>query len=563
MPPPRNEIQFHLGYADSKTLYQQGLEALTTEDALHNANPAHWLPAYCAHALHNFSEEHLSILANPDTLASFNTEVVDPLLNSETSKAQEYLQGLLATADDGFIPVLRRRPVPLTDGPPDDEYIVSLNIASLPYTHLYIDHVYRKIAELATLLAGSDLPKSPLGWVRLQTLQSYDGRDVPGNFNPTTQTVVATNKFNVLSRSNLRPMSKDVLETLLILDFKAQGRGRRFQYATYGPPAPEGGRTIKQYAVRLAPATQAAAGPEGSAPPATLVPPQYGAYFCSSSMLEPLKRYGINPKTRSRDGFAVKLQPLASCDQQAIADVLANSTLRGSQADTLLLVDIPSTRGSHTWTLTCNGLLGTHNAPIPSFHFHSAWQHPTKPMWTNPERYRSSSTPTQPTYFYILNVQADGRLAAHLRETPAPHILEEDAEPNEDLAGNDFTYSQETTTAFQELLALIDSNTRELPSVLSPTHYAALTQLPLTYPWARLVLDLKELFSPLTATCSRASLPITCRVTPLLTRVLSSQVFSSILRSSSCLSSPPMMPMTHRPFFTTRKFTTLNSGTRT
>ena len=71
--------------------------------------------------------------------------------------------------------------------------------------------------------------------------------------------------------------------------------------------------------------------------------------------------------------------------------------------------------------------------------------------------------------------------------------MEEDAEPNEDLAGNDFTYSQDTTAAFQELLKLIDSNTRELPSVLSPKHYAALTQLPLTYPWARLVLDLKEL----------------------------------------------------------------------
>ena len=219
-------------------------------------------------------------------------------------------------------------------------------------------------------------------------------------------------------------------------------------------------------------------------------------------MLEPLKRYGINPKTRSRDGFAVKLHPLASCDTQAIADALAHSTLRGPLADTLLLVDIPSTRGSHTWTLTPNGLLGTHNAPIPPFHFHSAWQHPAQPMWTNPERYGSSSTPAPPTYFSapaptvredILNVQADSRLAAHLRETPAPHILEEDAEPNEDLAGNDFTYSQETTTAFQELLKLIDSNTRELPSVLSPKHYAALTQLPLTYPWARLVLDLKEL----------------------------------------------------------------------
>ena len=432
-----------------------------------------WLPAYCAHALHNFSEEHLSVLANPDTLASFNTEVVDPLLKSETSKAQEYLQGLIATADDGFIPVLRRRPVPLTDGPPDDEYIVSLNIASIPNTHLYIDHVYRKIAELATLLAGSDIPKSPLGWVRLQTLQSYDGRDVPGNVHPTTQTVVATNKFSVLSRSNLRPMSKDVLETLLLLDFKAQGRGRRFQYAAYGPPAPDGGHTIKQYAVRLAPANQAAVGPEGSAPPATLVPPQYGAYFCSSSMLEPLKRYGINPKTRSRDGFAVKLQPLASCDQPAIADVLPYVGHKLIPSSWLIsLVHGAPTRGP--WLPMVSSAL-----IMRLFLRFTSTQPAAKPMWTNPERYRSSSTPAPPTYLStpvptvredILNVQADGRLAAHLRETPAPHILEEDAEPNEDLAGDDFTYSQETTTAFQELLTLIDSNTKELPSVLSPSH---------------------------------------------------------------------------------------------
>ena len=89
-------------------------------------------------------------------------------------------------------------------------------------------------------------------------------------------------------------------------------------------------------------------------------------------------------------------------------------------------------------------------------------------MWTNPERHRSSSTPAPPTYFSapaptvredILNVQADGRLAPHLHETPAPHILEEDAEPNEDLTRNDFTYSHDTTTAFQELLTMIDSNT--------------------------------------------------------------------------------------------------------
>ena len=319
---------------------------------------------------------------------------------------------------------------------------------------------------------------------------------------PTTQNVIATNKFSVLSQGNLRPMSKDVLETLLILDFQARGRGRRFQYATYGPPAPDGGRTIKEYAVRLAPATQAAAGPEGPAPPAALVPPQYGAYFCSDSMLEPLKRYGINPRTRSHDGYAVKLHSLTSCDPHAIADVLAHSTLRGPQADTLLLVDIPSTRGSHTWTLTPHGLLGTFTAPIPPFHFHSAQQDPAQPMMTNPERHRSSSAPAQPTYFSAPAPTVREDISMFKRMAALPHTFVKRPPLIFWKKMQSLMKIWQATTSptrkipllpFKSCSKLIDSNTRELPSILSPKHYAALTQLPLTYPWARLMLDLKEL----------------------------------------------------------------------
>ena len=103
------------------------------------------------------------------------------------------------------------------------------------------------------------------------------------------------------------------------------------------------------------------------------------------------------------------------------------------------------------------------------------------------------TTPNPTVSEDALTVQANARLAAHLWAAPPPHIVEEDAEPTEDSPGEDSTHSPETTTAFQELLQAIDVNTRELPSALSPAHYAALTQLPLTYPWARLVLDLKEL----------------------------------------------------------------------
>ena len=95
-----------------------------------------------------------------------------------------------------------------------------------------------------------------------------------------------TSKFSVLSKGNLRPLS-DVLETILFLDFKTQGRG---------PP-----KLLWDLKV----------------PP--LLPPcpssVWGLLLYTGSILEPLKRYGINPKTRSRDGFAVKLQPLASCDK--------------------------------------------------------------------------------------------------------------------------------------------------------------------------------------------------------------------------------------------------------
>ena len=248
------------------------------------------------------------MLANSDTLVSLPTEVVDSLLRSDTSKAQEYSQGLLFAADVGYKTVLRRRPVPLTDGPPDDDYIICFNIGSLKSTRLCIDAVYRKIVELANLLAESDIPKSPDGSVRLQTLQSYDGRNVPGNFNPTTQNVVATNKFSVLSYGNLRSMSKDVLEHSLSSTLRPLAKAAD----SSTPPMvllhllkaaqSKNTRSVLHQPLRLPPVKALS-----HLPPSLLHSMEltFARTVCSS-----LKRYGINPKTRSRNGYAIKLHPL-------------------------------------------------------------------------------------------------------------------------------------------------------------------------------------------------------------------------------------------------------------
>lgn len=67
------------------------------------------------------------------------------------------------------------------------------------------------------MLLAADILKSPLGYVRLQTLQSYDGRDIPATSIPLPK-LVATNKFSVLSQGNLvGTLSVGPLETLSLL----------------------------------------------------------------------------------------------------------------------------------------------------------------------------------------------------------------------------------------------------------------------------------------------------------------------------------------------------------
>jgi len=47
--------------------------------------------------------------------------------------------------------------------------------------------------------------------------------------------------------------------------------------------------------------------------------------------------------------------------------------------------------------------------------------------------------------------------------------------------------------AFASLLLSIDQNTHQLMADISPKDYLAMSQLPLSYPWSRLVFDFKDL----------------------------------------------------------------------
>ena len=202
------------------------------------------------------------------------------------------------------------------------------------------------------------------------------------------------------------------------------------------------------------------------------------------------------------------------------------------------------TRGSHTWTLTPNRLLGTFTAPIPPFHFTLPGRIlpslcgpipnviAPPPLQHNPH----TSPPLLPLYVRTSSMFKRTAALPHTFVKRPPLILWK-------RMHSLIKIWQATTSPTRKIPLLpFKSCSRLLTRIQGlPKHYAALTHRHLI-------------------TCLIAN-HVQGNNTPHPGTVLSS--FSSISRSSSCLLSPPMIAITHRPFFSTRKFTTLNSGTHT
>ena len=208
VPPPvatqeqRNPVPTWLPSA-SQQLFSQGLETLTNPATIAASTPQDWIPAYCAHALSGFTEEHLPLLRTPDLLESFSASMATPIVEQQPDQAQDYLQSIITAYDRSWQPTTRRHRVRPVAGPPDDAHCHLFNNNTLPKPTLYIDNLYNKLAELSTLLAGQDISKSPDGWVRLSTLKTYDGVDVLGNRPAKTSLPATLSQSAVVATSKI------------------------------------------------------------------------------------------------------------------------------------------------------------------------------------------------------------------------------------------------------------------------------------------------------------------------------------------------------------------------
>ena len=497
----------------SQALFRKGLAAITSPEFLQTPglNHSHFLPAYCALTMAGFQREHLQLVCGARIAASFGPSVVAPLLMGNTSEVQTYLDNVISSCDPTWshlLPKQRSRP---TLSAPNDDLI-------LPWNHknihrklpCYIDDLYKRLAALSAQLAGHDMPKSPQGWVTLSTIRKYTGPDVQGNVDVGSQNIVATRPFTITSNDSMIPLTFELLEVLVTADGR---RGQtRFQLGQF--PAGKG----KEIVIRLRPdlpvTSSVGASPSSADRKDHL--PQMGAHFCHEFMLSVLTRSGINPNPRRKDDGSplLKVIGLESVSDSGLRTAFS-SPLRG-KADVLIVVSLLSAAQTGVkWVIGPNNLFGTNDTPIRPIHLISAYQfrppfdgdgNPQllRVLWTNELLHGQApaqsaapplyTVPAVPSAFDDqLNAQADLRYRSQLREPPAPAIPAEDDDTSDDDPFEEQTPTQEMEEAFASLLLSIDQNTHQLMADISPKDYLAMSQLPLSYPWSRLVFDFKDL----------------------------------------------------------------------
>ena len=300
----------------SRTLFEKGPAFLASSACLLEDELVvrDWIPAFCAHAIPGFGEDHLLTVLAPEVITAFGLRIASPLLNGEQGVALDYLKSVLASAEEPWqVKTRRHRPPPLPVGAPDDQNIFLFSSNQTFRLEKKVDKLFPKLAELSALLASGELDHSPAGWVSLNTLNAYTGPAVPGNFDPQTQTAVDTKPFTLTHPSAPLKLDDQLLQIIVAIDDKSGHR--RFQVGSHAV----GGR--KELVLRLRPVPpRTAIGAASSPPAATYVPAPslkptapFAVYFCSPTMIKVLTSAGINPRRRSTylGTYVLKLHPLS------------------------------------------------------------------------------------------------------------------------------------------------------------------------------------------------------------------------------------------------------------
>ena len=258
-----------------------------------------------------------------------------------------------------------RQPIP-DDVPPEDEQVVVLPRHQYSALTHWVDDLPTKFDHLLHILANAtDLARSSNGWVFLHSLKRYSGREIPGNVDSHTDTILHANTFS-LSRSG-QSLTLD-RKCRFTLREASNSNGKLTFVIAASSQLPH---TILEQSQPTFRQSRTNPSPTLSRPAL----PKFGVYFCQTKIFRNiLLRDGIKPtlRTSSPSPAAIALK-LHATDTHDISAGVLNSRLNHRQHPICLFINIPATfDADFTWVSLKHSVIGTPKVSLPPTFFHWA-----------------------------------------------------------------------------------------------------------------------------------------------------------------------------------------------
>ena len=490
-------------------LYQLGLNEMLSPNILQcsTLSPFDWMVAYAALTLPHFSVEHIPALQTPQVLSTFDAKIRQPLLSGQTEAVAAYLLALLppppsTTSEQPWIFNSKTRKPPASTLPPNDDHIIQASTSQVAKSPFHLDDIHAAVANLASLLAtADDLPKSPKGWIKAAILPTYAGKGVPGNFDTNTQEIVSNGVLTVASYGVHKPLSDNLIAALVAFDNREQRM--RFDLGHFTPGRSQSSQLVIRLSSTTVPHPIGSPGQPSESSPLALVPLlptnalPYAIYFCPAQARQVIIRDGIRPrrKSSSSTSSAVKVLPSPTPDPFSI---VGGHPLRGN-TDACIILDVHKmlTDNISFVVHSSDDCYGADTVPLPPQYFISAFTFTPfgvqKKTWPTPGMTIPHSSrpkyvpPTHSIAEAVRSTAADARLQTTLSRSLPNQPADDDTEKTGPTIEGEITYSSEVETALERLLSAIDHP----PFTIDEEHYIALSQLPLTYPWPSITIDLR------------------------------------------------------------------------
>ena len=449
-----------------------------------------------------------SSFQTPQVLSSFDAKIRQPLLSGQIDAVAAYLLALLppppsTTSEQPWILNSKKRKPPASTLPPNDDHIIQASPSQVAKSPFHLDNIHAAVANLASLLAtADDLPKSPKGWIKAAILPTYAGKGVPGNFDTNTQEIVSNGVLTVASYGVHKPLSENLIAALVAFDNRKHRM--RFDLGHFTPGRSQSAQLVIRLSSTTVPHPISSPGQPADSPPLALAPllPNnalpYAIYFCPAQARQVILRDGIRPrrKSSSSTSSAVKVLPSPTPDPFSI---VGGHPLRGN-TDACIVLDIHKMLKDNISFVvhSSDNCYGTDTVPlstqyfIAAFTFHpfgvqQTWPTPGSPVTVTHSSRPKYVPPTHSIAEAVRSTAADARLQTTFSRPLPNQPADDDTEMTGPTIEGEITYSSEVETALERLLSAIDHP----PFTIDEEHYTALSQLPLTYPWPSITIDLR------------------------------------------------------------------------